>query len=70
MTRKEAKAILSRLDITNRFSLKTVNFNRDRMQVLTVKDWEPNFKLSGAVKEAFKPHRVIIEFEGPNILFS
>lgn len=70
MTRKEAKAILNRLGVTNRFSLKTVNFNWDRRKVLTVKDWEPNFKLARAVKEALKPYKVIVEFEGPNVLFS
>ena len=70
MTRKEAKAILSNLGVTNRFSLKTVGFSRSSMKVLAVKDWEPNFELSSAIKAAFRLHRIIVEFEGPNILFS
>ncbi len=69
MTREEAKTILKGLDITNRFSLKTVGFSRGSMQVLTVKDWEPTSNLmSRAVKEAFRG--VIVEFDGPNVLFS
>ena len=71
MTRKEAKTILNGLDITNRFSLKRIRFlGRDTMQALTVKDWEPDFKLGGAIKEAFRELRVIVEFEGPHVLFS
>jgi len=69
MKRKEVKAILHGLGIFNRFSLKTVNFNWDSRQVLTIKDWEPGPK-STEVKAAFHPHKVIVEFDGPRCLFS
>ncbi len=71
MTRKEAKTILNGLGITNRFSLKAVGFSRGSMQVLTIKDWEPTTKLmSKVIKGAFRGLWVIVEFEGPNVLFS
>ena len=61
MTRKEAKAILNGLDVTNRFSLKTQTFlGRDTRQVLTVKDWTPNPK-ANEIKAAFAG--VIVSFD-------
>lgn len=63
MKRKEGKAILQSIGITNPFSLKTVGFCRDTRQVLTIKDWEPNPQ-ANAIKAAFRPHQVIVEFDG------
>ena len=63
MTRKDAKAILNGLDITNRFTLKTVGFEgRTTLQVLVVKDWRPDPK-ANQIKAAFKGHGVIVDFE-------
>jgi len=69
MKRKEVKAILHGLGIFNRFSLKTVNFNWDTRQVLSIKDWEPGPK-NAEVKAAFHLTKVIVEFDGPRCLFS
>ena len=66
MTRKEAKAILNGMGITNRFSLKTVNFCRSSKQVLTVKDWTPDPK-AGEIKAAFTG--IIVEFD-PGVAFA
>lgn len=69
MKRKEVRTILHELGIFNRFSLKTVNFNRDSRQVLTIRDWEPGPK-SAEAKAAFQPHKIVVEFDGPRCLFS
>lgn len=65
MTRKEVKAILNGLDITNRFTLKTVGFSdiaRGQAQVLIVKDWRPDPKAKD-IKAAFHGYDVIVDFE-------
>lgn len=62
MKRKEVSAILQRLDVPNRFSLKRVYFDREYYQVLTVKDWEPCPK-ANEIKDAFRGHKIIVEFD-------
>jgi len=70
MTRKEVKYILQRMGIANRFSLTTQTFlGRDTRQILTVKDWEPDPK-ANEIKQAFHPHKIIVQFDGPNCMFS
>ena len=65
MTRKDAKAILTEIGVTNRFTLKTVGFSdiaRGQAQVLIVKDWRPDPKAKD-IEAAFKGHDVIVDFE-------
>ena len=65
MTRKEAKAILNKIGVTNRFTLKSISFSdlaRCQAQVLIVKDWRPDPK-ANPIKAAFKGHGVIVDFE-------
>lgn len=63
MKRKQAKQALASVGVFNRFTLKTVGFlGRDTRQVLTIKDWTSDPK-ADAIEEAFRPHKIIVEFD-------
>jgi len=62
MTRKQVQSILTNLGITNSFTLKTVGFDRDTRQVLTIEHWRPDPKAT-QIKEAFYPFDVIVDFD-------
>ena len=61
MTRKQAQLILTNLGITNPFTLKSVGFDRDTRQVLTIKNWQPDPKAT-QIKEVFRSFDVIVDF--------
>lgn len=65
MTRKEIKAILDKLDIPNRFKLRTVSFSdiaRGQAQVVTICDWQPDPR-ADQIEAAFREYGIITEFD-------
>ena len=64
MNRKEAKQVLAKHGISNRFSLRTVTIWDRSHQVLTIKDWDPETQTaSDDLVINLEPHRVRLNFE-------
>jgi len=63
MKRKQVKAILNKLGVDNRFSLRAVTFlGRDKYQVLTIKDWKRG-QPRQAIRDVFGKWKVVVEFD-------
>lgn len=64
MKRKEAKQVLAKHGITNRFSLRTVTVWDRSHQVLTIKDWDPETQTaSDDLVSDLEAQRVRLDFE-------
>jgi len=66
MTRKEVRDALHKLNVTNRFKLRTVNFSdlaRGEAQFVTILDWKHDPVKANEIKVAFRDTGVIPEFD-------